>query len=317
MPAPIVLKDRIGIGGVAASLVLSDDAAYLADSGSIRAFSLKDGAAMWKGKATLNHHKPPDVFVAAGVVWSDYFNGHDPHTGRIVKTLSQKMLGPMGHDRCYRNRITDRYYINTKTGGSDFLGLETPGEFPNPWGRSTCGIGHLPCNGLLYLGPPACSCCNWVMLNAMNALAPEPGLESSGQVPEVREAPLLEKGPAFGRIRDPESEIAYDADWPTYRHDAGRTGVTKAPAPADLKPCWEAKVTTRASAPTIAAGKVFVADIDAHAVCAFDASTGRPLWRFTAPHDRLLGFQAGPTALARHALYTIVLAPCSQCIRIP
>ena len=281
VPAPIVLKDRIGVGGVAASLVLSDDGAYLADSETIRAFSLKDGAAMWKGKATLNHHKPPDVFVAAGVVWSDYFNGHDPHTGKIVKTLSQKMRGPMGHDRCYRNRITDRYYINTKTGGSDFLGLETSGEFPNPWGRSTCGIGHLPCNGLLYLGPPACSCCNWVMLNAMNALAPEPGLESSGQVPEVREAPCLEKGPAFGRIRNPKSEIRNDAEWPTYRHNARRTGVTKALAPADLKPCWEAKVTTRASAPIIAAGKVFVADIDAHAVCAFDAANGRLLWRFT------------------------------------
>ena len=28
----------------------------------------------------------------------------------------------MGHDRCYRNRITERFYINTATGGSDFLG---------------------------------------------------------------------------------------------------------------------------------------------------------------------------------------------------
>jgi len=132
VPAPITLKDRIGVGGVAVSLVLSDDAAYLADSENLRAFSLKDGTAMWKSKATLNHHKPPDVFLAAGVVWSDYFNGHDPRTGKIVKTLSQKMTGPMGYDRCYRNRITERYYINTKTGGSDLLGRETPGEFPNP-----------------------------------------------------------------------------------------------------------------------------------------------------------------------------------------
>ncbi|HUV66784.1 MAG TPA: PQQ-binding-like beta-propeller repeat protein [Sedimentisphaerales bacterium] len=281
VPAPIVLKDPIGLGGVTASLVLSEDAAYMADSESIRAFALKDGAAMWKDKAALNHHKPPDVFVAAGLVWSDYFNGHDPHTGKIVKKLSQKMLGPMGHDRCYRNRITERYYINTKTGGSDFLGLETPGEFPNPWGRSTCGIGYLPCNGLLYLGPPACSCCNWVMLNAMNALSPEPGLESSGQVPDVHEAPCLEKGPAFDQIRNQKTEIRNDADWPTYRHNAGRSGVTKSPVPADLKPCWEAKVTTRASAPIIAAGKVFVADVDAHAVCALDAANGRFLWRFT------------------------------------
>jgi len=281
VPAPIVLKDRIGIGGVAASLVLSDDAAYLADSEAIQAFSLKDGAAMWKGKAILNHHKPPDVFLTAGVVWSSYYNGHDPLTGRVVKTLAQKMTGPMGHDRCYRNRITERYYINTKTGGSDFLDLETPGEFPNPWARSTCGIGHLPCNGLLYLGPPACSCCNWVMLNALNALAPEPGLKSSAQPIKIEISPRLERGPAYGdRIRDPKSQ-ARDDDWPTYRHDPGRTGATKAKAPAGLKIRWTSKLLTRASAPVVAAGRVFVADVDAHAVCALDAGDGHALWRYT------------------------------------
>ena len=278
VPVPITLK---GPGGIAVSLVLADDAVYLADSQNLRAFSLKDGTLMWTGKAQLNHHKPADVFLAAGVVWSDYFKGHDPLTGKVVKTLSQKMTGPMGHDRCYRNRITDRYYINTKTGGSDFLGLETPGEFPNPWARSTCGIGHLPCNGLLYCGPPACSCCNWVMLNALNALAPEPGLKSSGQVPEVRQTPRLEKGPAYGRLADRDARPATPDDWPTYRHDAGRTGTTKAKAPAKLDIRWKSKLLTRGSAPVIAAGKVFVADIDAHAVCALAASDGRLLWRYT------------------------------------
>jgi len=279
--APIVLKDRIGVGGVAASLVLSDDAAYLADSESIRAFSLKDGAPMWKGKAILNHHKPPDVFVAGGVVWSSYYNGHDPQTGEIVKTLDQKMDGPMGHDRCYRNRITDRYYINTKTGGSDFLDLDNPGEFPNPWARSTCGIGHLPCNGLLYLGPPACSCCNWVMLNAMNALAPEPGLKTSGQMPKVKQTPRLETGPAYRRLADRDVKPATPDDWPTYRHDARRTGASKTETPAKLDIRWKSKLLTRGSAPMIAAGKVFVADTDAHAVCALDASDGRLVWRYT------------------------------------
>jgi len=279
--APIVLKDRIGIGGVAASLVLSDDAAYLADSESTRAFSLKDGAALWKGNATLNHHKGPDLFITGGVVWADYYNGHDPQTGKVVKKLSQKMNGPMGHDRCYRNRITDRYYINTKTGGSDFLDLGNSREFPHPWARSTCGIGHLPSNGLLYLGPPACSCCNWVMLNAMNALAPEPGLTSSAQPIQVKTSVRLEKGAAYGAIRNPQSEIQ-NGDWSTYRHDAGRTGVTTAKAPAALKRLWETKLSTKASAPVIAAGKVFVADIDAHTVHALDAADGRAVWSYTA-----------------------------------
>ena len=266
--------------GMSAALMLSDDAAYLADSKSLTAYSLTDGTKMWSAAAKLNHFKAPDVFLAAGVVWSNYNNGHDPKTGKIVKTLSQKMNGPMGHDRCYRNRITDRFYINTKTGGSDFLNLDKPAEFPHPWARSTCGIGHLPCNGLLYLGPPACSCCNWVMLNALNALAPEPGLKSSGQPIPVQRRDQLVKGKAYGRPAN--AEPAGPEDWPTYRHDTGRTGVTTAGAPKQLKPRWQAKLSTRASAPVIAAGKVYLADIDAHAVCALDASDGRELWRYTA-----------------------------------
>ncbi len=264
--------------GMSAALVLSDSAVYLADAKTLTAYSLKDGAKMWSGSAKLNHFKAPDVFLAAGVVWSAYYNGHDPKTGKIVKKLSQKMNGPMGHDRCYRNRITERYYINTKTGGSDFLALDGSGEFPNPWARSTCGIGHLPCNGLLYLGPPACSCCNWVMLNALNALSAEPGLKSSAQAIKVDARPVLEKGGAYGEAL----AAAAPADsWPTYRHDVGRTGVTKAKPPAKLEIRWKTKLSTRASAPVIVGGKVFVADVDAHAVCALDASDGRELWRYT------------------------------------
>ncbi|MHC4632602.1 MAG: outer membrane protein assembly factor BamB family protein, partial [Planctomycetota bacterium] len=133
VPAPIVLK---GPAGIAVSLVLSDRAAYLADSERLRAFRIADGQALWETPATINHHKAPDVFLANGLVWTAAYsgstgrpapalgltrmgvNGFDPETGKLVKQINQTMLGPMGHDRCYRNRITTRYYINTVTGGS-------------------------------------------------------------------------------------------------------------------------------------------------------------------------------------------------------
>jgi len=67
VPAPIVLK---GPAGIAVSLVLSDRAAYLADSARLRAFRLADGRALWETPATINHHKPPDVFLANGLVWA-------------------------------------------------------------------------------------------------------------------------------------------------------------------------------------------------------------------------------------------------------
>jgi outer membrane protein assembly factor BamB len=298
VPAPIVLK---GPAGIAVSLVLSDSAAYLADSERLRAFRLADGEALWETPATINHHKAPDAFLAGGLVWTQAYsgstgrpapqlgltrmgvNGFDPDTGELVKHIPQTMLGPMGHDRCYRNRITTRYYINSVTGGSDFLDLSSSTELPNPWIRSTCGIGPLPSGGLYYVGPPSCACCNSVMLNGMNAMAPEPGLAKSDQPIKVEADATIEKGPAY-KTGSPPSTLrsSHSGDWPTYRHDNTRTGSTRSKVPAKLVKRWETKLGTCASAPVIAAGMVFAADVDGHAVCAMDAAGGKVVWRFTA-----------------------------------
>jgi outer membrane protein assembly factor BamB len=298
VPAPIVLK---GPAGIAVSLVLSNHAAYLADSEQLRAFRLDDGKQLWSNPVTINHHKAPDVFLASGLVWAAAYSGStgrpapelgltrmgvsgfDPDTGEVVKELDQTMLGPMGHDRCYRNRITSQYYINSVTGGSDFLGLESETELPNPWIRSTCGIGPLPCNGLYYVGPPSCACANGVMLNGMNVLAAQPGLTKSGQAIEVRAIEQLEKGPAYDQaigIRRPK--LAPSADWPAYRHDNARTGSTDSEVPPELAKRWETKLGARVSAPTIAAGMVFAADVDGHSVCALNIDDGQVVWRFIA-----------------------------------
>ena len=52
--------------------------------------------------------------------------------------------------------------------------------------------------------------------------------------------------------------------------------------PASLKIAWRSEVADRLSAPTVAGGKVFVADIDGHRVCALDAASGEAAWQFTA-----------------------------------
>lgn len=296
-PAPIVLK---GPAGIAVSLVLSEGAAYLADSERLRAFRLVDGKALWEAPATINHHKGPDTFLAYGLVWAQAYSGStgrpapdlgltrmgvsgfDPETGKLVTQIDQTMLGPMGHDRCYRNRITTRYYINSVTGGSDFLDFDSSTELPNPWIRSTCGIGPLPCNGLYYVGPPSCACCNSVMLNGMNVLASEPGLTKSDQPIKVNTDGTLARGPAYGTLQPPVSRFRSSDDWPAFRHDNARTGATKSKVPAELVKRWETKLGTRASAPVIAADMVFAADVDGHAVCAMNATDGKIVWRFTA-----------------------------------
>ncbi len=264
------------------TLVLSNEAVYLATGKSLTAFAIKDGTELWSAATRMNHHKPPDIFLTGGAVWTANNKAYDPLTGGPIKVLSQKMTGPMGHDRCYQNRITDRWYINTVSGGSDFLALDGTGEFPHPWGRSTCGVGHLPCNGLLYLGPPACSCGNKVQLNMFNALAPEPDLKSSGQPINITVNPRLEKGPAYGSLQPSAYSLQPNQDWPTYRRDSSRSGHTKATVPARLRPRWQTKLTTRASSPVIVADQVFVADVDAHTVCAMNADKGEVQWTYTA-----------------------------------
>lgn len=299
VPAPIVLK---GPRGIAVSLVLSKHAIYLADSAQLRAFRLTDGKALWRTPATINHHKAPDVFLADGLVWAAAYdastgrpspklglnrlgvNGFDPKTGKVVKQIDQTMAGPMGHDRCYRNRITSKYYINTVTGGSDFLAFDSAKEFPNPWIRSTCGIGPLPCNGLYYAGPPSCACCNSVMLNGLNAMSAVPNLTSSEQPIEVVTHAALVRGPAIAEIakrQDTNDVVDSPDDWPAYRHNNARTGTTKSSVPAALVQRWEARIGSRVSAPVIAAGMVFVADVDGHAVCAIKVADGEVVWRFT------------------------------------
>ncbi len=297
VPAPIALK---GPAGIAVSLVLSDRAAFLADSERLRAFRLDDGHALWEKPATINHHKPPDVFVAKDLVWAAAYdtstgkpapglglprmgvNGYDPTTGDVVRQIDQAMVGPMGHDRCYRNRITTEFYINSVSGGSDFLGMSSGSEFPNPWVRSTCGIGPLPCNGLYYAGPHSCSCANGVMLNALNALAPEPDFSKSESPVEVVREDSLKKGPAYTDTSALKTRVsASGEDWPAYRHDNTRSGTTKNNVPAVLAKLWETKVGTRVSAPIIAAGMVFAADVDGHSVCAMNVEDGEIVWRFT------------------------------------
>jgi len=289
--------------GTTLTLVLSDDAVYLAGCNALWAFSMKDGAQMWEALTHINHFKAPDLFLVDGVVWTANKRGYDARTGELVRALTQDVIGPMSHDRCYRNRITPRWYINSATGGSDFLALDGSGEFPNHWARSTCGVGYLPCNGLLYLGPHACSCYNVVKLTGFNALASEPGLKSSGQPIPLKIDPRVEKGSAYGSLdpslQPPASSLKPSNDWPTYRNDQSRGGCTKAAVSAKLEPRWQTQLGNSplspgsmgervrergllVSAPTIAEGKVFVADVDAHSVRALDADSGKLLWSYTA-----------------------------------
>ena len=251
--------------------------------GTVYAYSLKDGRELWQAPALGNYESSADIFHVKGSLW---IGGHNPvqldvDTGEVIKKIVQRMTGPMGHDRCYRNYITERYFINSKTGGADFLELETGREFPHHWTRGGCGMGVIPANGLVYATPYSCQCSMGAMFQGMNAYASTRSpLKASNQRIQIERKVRLEKGPAYGKIAEPTPAAA--DDWPAYRRDGSRSGITKAEVSAALSPRWATKLPTEPSAVTAAAGKVFVCDIHTHTLYALNPKTGEVEWTYTA-----------------------------------
>jgi outer membrane protein assembly factor BamB len=263
-------------GNTHPTIVLTDDAVFCGIGESIIAKSLSNGSTLWTAVGATNYMKSPDLFVADGLVWSGDLKGRDPKTGEVVRSLTQEMNGPMSHDRCYRNRITHRYYLNSASGGTDFLKLDGTEESPNPWFRSTCGLAIMPANGMLYNGPYVCQCAIGAMISGVNGLYNGTG-DSNERFTVVIE-PRLVKGSAFMAT----GAAASADDWPSYRGSSTRSGVTTSSAPATLVKKWKVDIGSHPTAPVVAGDSVYVADRDAYILYALDRETGETRWTFTA-----------------------------------
>ena len=282
-----------GVGSMPNSLVLSADAVYSEEGKNIHAYLLTDGSDYWGKsiKARKGYQASTDLLIAANALWmcgscnnpkgvvTTKPTSYNLETGDEIKTIDQILSKPMGHDRCFRNFITERFFINSKTGGPDCMDLVSGAEYPAPFTRATCSMGPLPCNGLVYCGPYACQCHLPVALHNFNAYyTDEESLPTKGQIVKVKRSVRLEKGPAYGK-----SGTSADTPWPTYRQDARRYAGTTAKVPAKgLKPLWKTKFKSGMSAPVIAEGKIFIAETDAHVVRALDAVSGKLLWKYIA-----------------------------------
>ena len=262
-----------------------------AESGELLAFSADTGQRLWSAPCRESFNAPVDVLVAGGLVWTGnlvragdpgILQGLDPHTGKVRRTRprDQQFYEPqMVHARCYRHKATQRYLITGRS-GVEFVDIHSGEAIPQHWVRGECQYGILPCNGLLYAPPHPCACFILAKLNSFHALAPE--RVSSVQSPGSKVEQRLERGPAYGQIGNRQSQTTDSVDWPTYRHDAGRSGTTAAALPSDLDPAWETQLQAPLTAPAAAAGRVFVASTDAYSLHALDARSGRHLWQFTA-----------------------------------
>jgi outer membrane protein assembly factor BamB len=110
------------------TIVMTDERLFCAELDRVRAYAIADGTLLWTGTTECNYTKNGDLFFSGGLVWNGRLQGLDPVTGEVKRELKQSVTGPMSHDRCYRNRITHHYYINSKSGGTDLVALDGSGE---------------------------------------------------------------------------------------------------------------------------------------------------------------------------------------------
>jgi outer membrane protein assembly factor BamB len=284
------LNEKAPTGGPEVDWILSDTDIREHPQGDVVAFSAADGKRLWTGRSLQGFCNPGDLFVIDGKVWcgADVSTKQalldvavDLKTGEVVSRRPAGGMPVGGHTRCYRNKATEKFLIMGDV-GVEFVDVNDWSWNANPWVRGTCQYGVMPSNGLLYVPPDSCACRPEMRLHGFSAMAPERPAET----PDVAAGEQLELGPAYDRAQKsqfltPNSQLHTLSDWPTYRHDAARSGRTAASAPFNLKPIWQTEVEGKLTSLTIAAGKVFVSRVDSHTVYAIDAETGEIAWSHT------------------------------------
>ena len=274
----------------------SDGVLVAATKDANHAVSAEDGSHLWKYSYPKIGHggSYEKVMYSDGLVWihtadskgtKQYaWEGLEPQTGEIKKQLLQPKEFTYKH-RCSYDVATEQLFM---CGSMDFADLET-GEYRHfGASRTSCrSAGLVPANGLIYTFPHACGC--YVMLRGFIAL------ETSPQMDSVSDGERLQRGPGYGAeyVRSESSS----PDWPTYRHDAARSGSTSVAGPAKLNRLWDRRVADRVpksvalewdqkdggrlTSPVVAEGLAFTASSDHHRLVALDAETGEPRWSFT------------------------------------
>ena len=259
---------------------------YTSGKDTMTALSVHTGDVLWTAyHPPSGYRSPEDLLVANGLVWTGettsgrvkgIFTGRDPRTGEIKREFSPNLDVYWFHHRCYRGKATDNYLLMSRT-GTEFLDVRDEQWIPHHWVRGACLYGVMPANGLVYNPPHPCACYLETKMYGFNALAPR----RKGDI-RTAKSDRLEKGPAHNQIINRKSQVENHDDWPTYRHDTARSGMTSTSVPAALRPAWHAKITGKLTSPIIAGGKVFVASVDTHTIHALDAASGEKLWHYTA-----------------------------------
>jgi outer membrane protein assembly factor BamB len=258
---------------------------------TIFALSAEDGKTLWKAPLLPCGHQgtPDDILVAGGLVWhgeiaqgrdSGITVGRDLQTGEVKSEFAPDVQTHWFHHRCYRAKATDKYLLYSRT-GIEFIDHANEHWICHHWVRGACHYGVMPCNGLIYAPQHPCACYIEAKLYGFSALAPS----SRARTPrrEIPDAERLQRGPAYSGVGSRGAGSRAPEDWPTYRHDAARSGTARTVVrPTGLKRTWQTRLGGKLSSPVVAEGKLLVASVDSHSVHALDANTGKAVWSFTS-----------------------------------
>ena len=172
----------------------------------LRAYDVATGKRLWECGAGESFHTPTDVIVIDDTVWytaspamleGNYEDGRDLWTGEVVRKIESPP--DINHGRCYRNKATSRYLLGGKN-GLDFIDPTSREPRYVPQGlRATCQLGVLPCNGLIYLPPHACTCEPDRKVNGFLAVAK--GTRRPYPDPPQYGGPRFRPGPAYGKVK--------------------------------------------------------------------------------------------------------------------
>jgi len=263
-------------------LVVHGDRILALSKQTLEALAADTGKPLWS--VNTGAHRA-ELFVANNQVWhweNEHIVGRDLSSGEVATRLdTDDVFTPGHHLRCYQSKATEQFLI-TPNRGAEFVSLTGADHTQNDWVRGSCRYGIMPCNGLLYAPPHPCFCYPGVKLTGFNALAPAAG--KTGQTDQRSRGQRLDRGPAFVKIANPQSAIRNTqyGDWPTYRHDARRSGATVAEVPARLATQWKVRLQGRLTPPVAVRDRVYVAAKDEHTIYAFHIEDGSKLWQYTA-----------------------------------
>jgi outer membrane protein assembly factor BamB len=249
----------------------------LSSSGSdMQVLSLDTGETVWsKPDGVGVRGSGSGQYIVGDTIWLGYRGARvDLKTGEALPALGvENLWSPQHHHRCYPNKATSRYIIGAME-GMEFLALEDESHSRNNWLRGSCGLGILPANGMTYVPVDQCFCSAGVKLLGTNVLT------AAREFPEEKPtAQRLTRGEHYDQADAGSTEIP---QWPSYRHDALRSGSNAVNVSANLRNSWRLQLDPSITQPVVSGDRLFLASRDTHTVYAVDTVSGEQQWRYTA-----------------------------------